>query len=185
MQLCSGWESVAGLKFVHTATAKNSADMLLAIDAVDLACKHQIDTFVIVSSDGDFSHLAHYLREAGHEVVGFGEAKTPVAFRTACSEFVQVGSVPRPVAVEKPAPVQKPKIPARDNDINQKAKSVIRANGTNNCMPLTAFNGQMLKRHDIKIGEHEKIHWRNYLDQYPDIFELDPRGPSACVRLKQ
>ena len=44
--------------------------------------------FCIVSSDSDFTRLASRLRESGLTVYGFGEKKTPEAFRKACDKFV-------------------------------------------------------------------------------------------------
>ncbi|MEZ5723187.1 MAG: NYN domain-containing protein [Paracoccaceae bacterium] len=81
-----------GIRFVHAGTGKNAADLLLSIDAVELALREGYEMFVIASSDGDFSHLAIRLRETGHLVVGCGVATAPARFRTACSRFVELGS---------------------------------------------------------------------------------------------
>ena len=48
---------------MHAGTGKNASDLLLALDAVELALRGDVDHFVIASSDGDFSHLALRLRE--------------------------------------------------------------------------------------------------------------------------
>lgn len=100
--LIKGWESAPGIRLVHSGTGKNSADILLAIEAVDLAHRGKINSFVIASSDGDFSHLAHYLRENGFSVLGIGEAKAPNAFVKACSRFAWIESsdvsAPKPLA---------------------------------------------------------------------------------------
>ncbi len=70
---------------------KNAADIALAIDAVDLSYRARLDGFVLVSSDSDFTRLAQRLREGGFAVYGFGESKTPRAFRRACQRFTIVG----------------------------------------------------------------------------------------------
>ena len=70
---------------------KNAADIALAIDAVDLSYRVRLDGFVPVSSDSDFTRLAHRLREGGFAVFGFGESRTPRAFRSACQRFEIVG----------------------------------------------------------------------------------------------
>ena len=70
---------------------KNAADIALAIDAVDLSYRAGLDGFVLVSSDSDFTRLAQRLREGGFEVFGFGESRTPRAFRSACHRFEIVG----------------------------------------------------------------------------------------------
>ena len=70
---------------------KNAADIALAIDAVDLSYQVRLDGFVLVSSDSDFTRLAQWLREGGFAVFGFGESRTPRAFRSACHRFEIVG----------------------------------------------------------------------------------------------
>jgi uncharacterized protein (TIGR00288 family) len=69
-------------------TGKNTADIALVIDAMDLMHTGAVDTFCLVSSDSDFTRLAQRLRESGKEVIGFGERKTPQAFRNACNRFI-------------------------------------------------------------------------------------------------
>ena len=70
---------------------KNAADIALAIDAVDLSYRARLDGFLLVSSDSDFTRLAQRLREGGFAVYGFGESKTPRAFRSACYQFAVLG----------------------------------------------------------------------------------------------
>ena len=69
---------------------KNASDIALVIDAMDLMHKGRLDGFCLVSSDSDFTRLAQRLREEGMEVYGFGEKKTPEAFRNACNRFIYV-----------------------------------------------------------------------------------------------
>ena len=71
---------------------KNAADIALAIDAIDLSYRERLDGFLLVSSDSDFTRLAQRLREGGFAVYGFGESKTPRAFRSACHRFEIVGT---------------------------------------------------------------------------------------------
>jgi len=71
-------------------TGKNAADIALVIDAMDLLYKGTLDGFCIVSSDSDFTRLTQRLREDGLAVYGFGERKTPEAFRNACTRFIYV-----------------------------------------------------------------------------------------------
>src|SRR3990167_6117724 len=69
-------------------TGKNATDSALIIDAMDLLYTHRFDGFCIVSSDSDFTSLANRIREEGLQVFGFGEKKTPEAFRNACNKFI-------------------------------------------------------------------------------------------------
>ena len=74
-------------QFAYT-TGKNATDSMLIIDAMDLLYTQAFDGFCLVSSDSDFTGLAIRIREAGLEVIGFGEKKTPQAFRSACNKFI-------------------------------------------------------------------------------------------------
>ena len=71
-------------------TGKNSADIRLCVDAMDLAySKEHIDTFVIVSGDSDFSPLVSKLKELGKHVIGLGMTQsTSDLLRDNCDEFI-------------------------------------------------------------------------------------------------
>jgi len=74
-------------QFAYT-TGKNATDSTLIIDAMDLLYTRKFDGFCLVTSDSDFTGLAMRLREEGLTVLGFGEKKTPEAFRNACHKFL-------------------------------------------------------------------------------------------------
>ena len=59
----------------------------MIIDAMDILYTENVDGFIIVSSDSDFTRLASRLRESGMNVIGMGESKTPGAFISACNSF--------------------------------------------------------------------------------------------------
>ena len=71
-------------------TGKNATDSAMIIDAMDILYTGQVDGFVLVSSDSDFTRLAIRLREAGKKVYGMGEKKTPNPFIVACDKFVYI-----------------------------------------------------------------------------------------------
>jgi hypothetical protein len=74
-------------QFAYTR-GKNSTDSALIIDAMDLLYAGNLEGFVIVSSDSDFTRLATRLRESGMTVYGIGRRNTPTAFVTACDRFI-------------------------------------------------------------------------------------------------
>ncbi|MGY3856463.1 NYN domain-containing protein [Aeromonas intestinalis] len=74
-------------QFAYT-TGKNATDSTLIIDAMDLLYTRKFDGFCLITSDSDFTGLAMRLREEGITVLGFGEQKTPEAFRNACHKFL-------------------------------------------------------------------------------------------------
>lgn len=73
-------------KFAYTS-AKNSTDTALIIDAMDLLHSKLIDGICIVSSDSDYTGLAHRIREEGMFIMGIGKSHTPEAFVKACVNF--------------------------------------------------------------------------------------------------
>ena len=74
----------------RSQTGKNSADIRLCVDAMDLAySKDHIDTFVVVSGDSDFSPLVSKLKELGKHVIGVGMTdSTSALLRDNCDEFI-------------------------------------------------------------------------------------------------
>lgn len=73
-------------KFAYTK-GKNSTDSALIIDAMDILHAKLVDGFCIVSSDSDYTGLAHRMREEGLFVMGIGKSHTPEAFVKACENF--------------------------------------------------------------------------------------------------
>jgi uncharacterized protein (TIGR00288 family) len=74
----------------RATSGKNSADIRLVVDAMDLSwSKEHIDTFVIVSGDSDFSPLVSKLKENGRHVIGLGmKTSTSPLLANGCDEFI-------------------------------------------------------------------------------------------------
>ncbi|MCH8034913.1 MAG: NYN domain-containing protein [Bacteroidetes bacterium] len=71
-------------------TGKNATDSAMIIDAMDILYSEKVNGFCLVSSDSDFTRLATRLREAGMQVFGIGEKKTPDSFIVACDKFIYI-----------------------------------------------------------------------------------------------
>ena len=69
------------------ASGKNSADIALALDALELMLEEHADTFYLVTSDSDFASLCRKLRTRGGVVFIVGEDKTPPMLQEACNQF--------------------------------------------------------------------------------------------------
>ncbi|MGI9410928.1 MAG: NYN domain-containing protein [Hyphomicrobiaceae bacterium] len=79
------------IEIPHTRqTGKNSADIRMVVDALDLCyTKEHIDTFVIISGDSDFSPLVSKLRENAKTVIGVGvKNSTSDLLMNNCDEFI-------------------------------------------------------------------------------------------------
>jgi uncharacterized LabA/DUF88 family protein len=72
------------------ASRKNSADIKLAVDALELAFERDyVTTFVICTGDSDFTPLVHKLRELNKRVIGVGiKDSTSALLPPACDEFL-------------------------------------------------------------------------------------------------
>ena len=71
-------------------SGKNSADIHMVVDAIDLCySKDHIDTFALLSGDSDFSPLVHKLKENDKRVIGVGVKKSTSDLLIAgCDEFI-------------------------------------------------------------------------------------------------
>ena len=100
-------------------SGKNSADIRLVVDALDLCyTKSHVNTFVIISGDSDFSPLVSKLRENAKQVIGVGVKNSTSDLLIAnCDEFIfyddlvrekQRASARRQPSDEQPAPRRAP-----------------------------------------------------------------------------
>jgi len=80
---------------------KNATDMAMTIDAIDLLYQGKVDGFGIMTSDSDFTPLVTRLRQDGILVYGFGESKTPQAFKSVCTRFIDIKQLIANYAADK------------------------------------------------------------------------------------
>lgn len=66
---------------------KNSSDMYLTTDIAEILYEKNIDIFVIVSSDSDYTSWVQKIREKGKQALGFGELKTIKSYVNSFNEF--------------------------------------------------------------------------------------------------
>ena len=75
---------------------KNSADVALTIEAMDLLQGGRVNAFALITHDRDFTPLAYRLRKAGLAVFGFGRTDPTESLRAACTSFEVIA--PEPVS---------------------------------------------------------------------------------------
>jgi uncharacterized LabA/DUF88 family protein len=75
---------------IDAGTGKNATDILLSIHATAIGMESAPDIIVIATSDGDFKHLADFLRKMNIRVVGLGERKAPEQFRKSYDQFIVI-----------------------------------------------------------------------------------------------
>lgn len=89
-----GWRDISinyALESVNcfSLSKKNSTDIYLICDILrDLYNNNNIDTFIIVSSDSDYSHVTKRIRSEGKKVFGIGRKNTPNMLKNACDIFI-------------------------------------------------------------------------------------------------
>ncbi len=89
---------------VNLSTGKNSTDIALAVDAIDLVIAQRPDVIVLVSSDSDFAPLVIRLREKGCRVCGIGQlGKTGQETVAVYDEFTDIQHHGARTAAPKPA----------------------------------------------------------------------------------
>lgn len=168
----SPWHAEQSLSVVHTGTGKNATDMMLVIDAMELALVGGFNVITIVSSDRDYTHVATRLRERGITVIGLGEDKTPDSFRLACSRFIVLHGTGTETT-------------ANTSDMDSNIRAYIAANSKKGQgIPLTDLAPAMHRTHGILISTFPEKTWRGYLNKRPELYDLDPKGPNAMVRFK-
>lgn len=190
-------------QFAYT-TGKNTTDSSLIIDAMDLLHTSRFDGFCLVSSDSDFTGLAVRIREEGLQVYGFGERKTPDAFRNACNKFTFMEVLRNATAATDPETVA---VTASASSKQSKAKSSAKTtNKPKEKMPLelikTAIEnsrddsgyarlgavGNNLVRlkpdFDVRLYGCSNTTLNALLRSRPDVFEMNGEGKTLSVRLK-
>jgi len=99
--------------FRSSASGKNSSDIRLCIDAVELLYRSPVDTFVIVSSDSDFVPLVTALRSAGKTVIGAGRRDiVSSTLVTSCDRYFFLDEVEK----EEPPPRQRRRLPSKKEE---------------------------------------------------------------------
>jgi hypothetical protein len=95
---------ITAVQQFHIVSGKNSSDSALNIDAMDVVHQKRVDTFVLVTSDSDFTRLAMRAREEGLRVIGIGRRTAPRSFVNACEQFLYLENLtPQKIKDETPS----------------------------------------------------------------------------------
>jgi uncharacterized protein (TIGR00288 family) len=108
LEVCNE-NAIKSIQLNRYVKGKNATDLGMFVDAMDMLHRKDVDIFVLVSSDSDFTSLAQRINEAGLHVIGIGQKNTPRSFTNSCDQFVhlktEIEQVPKP---EKPKEAEKP-----------------------------------------------------------------------------
>lgn len=190
----SGWKTAASehviqpmQQFANTAR-KNATDSALIIDAMDLLYTGRFQAFCIVSSDSDFTRLASRIREDGVTVYGFGERKTPEAFRNACDRFTYLDVLAEPSTDAADAAALKARIPSEtlrtDGPLVSALRAAIGGASLDDGWADLAAVGSLVRKQrpdfDSRNWGYAKL---SDLVRVIGLFEVGPR-PGGGVRVK-
>ncbi|QGW66690.1 NYN domain-containing protein [Lysobacter soli] len=171
------------------AAGKNTADIALALDAMEAMFDSRADTFCLVTSDSDFAYLCRKLRERGATVFIVGEAKTPDALRNASDQFF-AWQRPEPSLAGTDSVELKPaspsKAPAKRRPKTLISAVTLLAGDTEDGRVGLGALGQYLKRTDpgfsAKVYGHATL--SDMVRTYPDLVMTQEPGTGFWVSLK-
>jgi len=103
------------------ASGKNSADIRMVVDAIDLCyAKQHIDVFALITGDSDFSPLAAKLKENEKRVFGCGvKSSTSALLINSCDEFIYYDDLVRVRSRSKPKAA-----PSKDKEGDRKLAAI-------------------------------------------------------------
>src|SRR3954471_22037458 len=159
-------------QFAYTR-GKNSTDSALIIDAMDLLYAGNLEGFVIVSSDSDFTRLATRLRESGRTVYGLGRRSTPEPFVAACDRFIYLDRLGREPTSEDDEPAAP--VPDLERLLRTAITSTSKDDGWSN---LAEGGSYLVKRNadfDARDYGHSKLGELVRAQPYVDV--RDEAGP--------
>lgn len=90
-----------GFELIHTfhpVSGKNSTDIKMTVDTMEVAMDSQVHWIVLATGDSDFSPLFRKLREQGKDVIGVGP-KSPLSecVKNSCSRYVYTDAIEEPL----------------------------------------------------------------------------------------
>jgi len=169
-------------QFANSA-GKNSTDSALIIDAMDLLYAGNVDGFVIVSSDSDFTRLATRLRESGMTVYGLGRRMTPAAFVAACDRFIYLDLLSQePEDTQEPAP----KLPKLKPMLSTAITSTSKDDGWSYLGEVGSYLVKSHSAFDPREYGHPKLSGLVRAQPYVDVKDVPGAGGAnqLLVRLK-
>ncbi len=112
-----------------TSAGKNASDIALVIDAMDLLYLKTIDTFCLVTSDGDFTNLVKRIREDGIEVIGIGKADASKRLGKVCDTYLEFEQLMEKTKEKADNPTEKN--PAKNKKAESKKAESKKTDGKN------------------------------------------------------
>ncbi len=183
-------------KFAYTK-GKNSSDGAMIIDGMDILYSKTVQGYCLVSSDSDFTGLAHRIREEGVFVMGIGKlSSTPEAFIKACEIFVFSENLALKVS-EKKIPhvnlqekgkeetkVKKPEVNPELIDLAAKAHEMAKKEDETALLSTMGDAFRKIKpEFDIRTYKEKSI--LSIFKKLPDIYDIIIHSDGTTVSIKR
>jgi hypothetical protein len=172
-------------QFAYTR-GKNSTDSALIIDAMDLLYAGNLDGFVIVSSDSDFTRLATRLRESGMTVYGIGRRNTPTSFVEACDRFIYLdllaAETEQPAATRSEPP--SPPLPKLKPVLSTAITSTAKDDGWSHLGEVGSYLINANRAFDARDYGHPKLGALVRAQPYVEVRDVPDHPGQLSVRLK-
>jgi uncharacterized protein (TIGR00288 family) len=183
----NGWAAVQadfGILPQHfpTVSGKNSSDIAMVIDAMDLLHSGRFDGFCLVTADGDFTRMAARIREHGKDVFGFGARHAPKGLVQACKRFIYLENI----GIPDEAPLPTAGASTYPDIVWLLRAAIERAAGDDaGSASLSAVGSQLLLiKPDFDPRDHGHKQLSALFSAHEKYFSLDRSGKSVLVRLK-
>ena len=164
---------------------KNATDLAIVIDAVDLHHTVAPDVFALVSSDSDYTPLAHYLRERGTKVLGFGRPTTAPSFQAACTTFTAIqGSGPSTPGSAAGTAKQKTETKRQPTLAEMLAAAIDKNADKQGWARVSAVANHMRQHYGQVSKDHGKATWTKVLKALPGYEFRNEGTTSVSVRVK-
>lgn len=140
---------------IPICTGKNSLDIKIVVDIMDLISVKAVDYIVIVGSDSDYLPLVRKLISKNINVIGFGENKTSKYLQNACFKFFNLSL--KPIASKK-------------IELSLKLESFYKSLSKNNEPVLFCKFGNKYNDFDLKAYGFTK--WKSAFEIFPNKFKI-------------
>lgn len=151
---------------------KNTSDIALALDCLELVMSGQVDMVCLVTSDSDFTYLCTKLRERACLTCVVGESKTPPALKAASDSFYEF--LPSSQAAAQAAPAVPKDVKAVRKLLTDVVRKMRKETGLAD-IPLSKF-GQYLCAH------HRDFSCKDF--GHPNLIKMLATVPMLDCRLQ-
>lgn len=186
-----------GIDLIYTPAGKNSADVRMAVDAVDLTQRMKnLGTIIFVTGDGDLIHPLNYLRQEGAEVVVIGvdaamsrmlssAADSVLIYERDLDPSVRVRSVREVQPGTKQAPASHQKSPKIPPSAFEPLKHVLSNRGDDEPMLYQEIGHWLGTDHNLKPRAAYGVPFSVYMEnaQQVGVVSLTTAGGNSYAQL--